>query len=287
MFASLAASSTAAAGGAAAGAAGGGAAAGAGGAGAGGAAGAGAGPLVSMINQVQFMAICGRVGGEEADEGTSSFSAGLDWVNFSPPFEIVGGGDGSGGRREGPSSCDVATCGLCVGKKLLEKLIVCAAVLALMFSLRWMCCTLYMRKYPEEPKPPDMSYPNWYRPLKRCLCDYFVQRMHGGNLSLRILVNLCTMRREGPVLLMQLFGLCDASLDVILSGCWYWIIFGVLMLACTSQKSLFYFTLFQWTPSQILSELTVQIFIFLAGTAAMFLCLGHVRMQKIISGGQL
>lgn len=169
MVSSLAASSTAAAGGAAAGAAGGGAAAGgAGGAGAGGAeaaggaAGAGAGPLISMINQVQFMAICGRVGGEEADEGTSSFSAGLDWVNFSPPFEIVGGGDDSGGRRAGPSSCDVATCGLCVGKKLLEKLIVCAAVLALMFSLRWMCCTLYMRNYPEEPKPPDMSYPNWY-----------------------------------------------------------------------------------------------------------------------------
>ena len=83
----------------------------------------------------------------------------MDWANFSPPVDILGeGGRAEGGRR---AVKECTACGLCTGKKLIEKLIVCVSLLAMMFGLRWACCTLYMRKYPDEPKPPDMSFPNW------------------------------------------------------------------------------------------------------------------------------
>jgi len=72
---------------------------------------------------------------------------------------MFGDGEGGGGGRRTAKEC--AACGLCTGKKLFEKLIVCVSLLAIMFGLRWLCCTLYMRKYPDEPKPPDMSFPNW------------------------------------------------------------------------------------------------------------------------------
>ena len=89
----------------------------------------------------------------------SAFSEGMDWANFSPPFDILGDGEGGRGGRRTAKEC--AACGLCTGRKLIEKLIVCVSILAIVFGLRWLCCTLYMRKYPQEPKPPDMSFPNW------------------------------------------------------------------------------------------------------------------------------
>ena len=52
-----------------------------------------------------------------------------------------------------------------MGKALLGKLIVCVGILSIIFCLRWLCCTLYMRHYNEQTKPPDMSYPNWYEDM--------------------------------------------------------------------------------------------------------------------------
>ena len=169
------------------GAAGGAGGGGAGGAGAGGSAvaGAGLGPVFAMVDQVQFMAICGRVGGQNASQATSAFSESMDWINFSPP-DMFGAG-GAGGRRAGGNStsrCDKATCGWCVGSKFGQKIIVCVGILVFIGSLRWGCCALYMRRYPQDPKPPDLSYPNW----------------------------------EGPVLCMQLFGLSDVCVKLMISG---------------------------------------------------------------------
>ena len=139
-----------------------------------------------MVDQVQFMAICGRVGGQNASQATSAFSEGMDWINFSPPGNMFGVG-GGGGRRAGSnatSTCDKAACDWCVASKFGQKMIVCVGVLLCIGSLRWFCCTMYMRRYPEDPKPPDLSYPNW----------------------------------EGPVLCMQLFGLFDVCVKLIISG---------------------------------------------------------------------
>jgi len=158
------------------------------------------------------MAICGRVGGSNKSVTADAFSEGMDWINFSPPFGIVGGGGGEGVRRDGAGSgtetCDKETCGLCVGQKFFDKVIVCVGILGIIFGLRWVCCSVYMRHYPHQPKPPDMSYPNW----------------------------------EGPVLIMQLFGLCDVSIKLMLSGCWQVILCGVFefcWFVCFSEQSLF------------------------------------------------
>jgi len=112
-----------------------------------------------------------------------------------------GGGGGGGRRKESADICDVGTCGYCVGQKFFDKVIVCVGILGVIFGLRWVCCSVYMRHYPHQSKPPDMSYPNW----------------------------------EGPVLIMQLFGLCDVSIALMLSGCWQVIlcgVFGLCLLVC-------------------------------------------------------
>ena len=57
---------------------------------------------------------------------------------------------------------------------------------------RWVCCTLYIRHYPDQPRPPDLSFPNW----------------------------------EGPCFAVQCFGLCDMSIRLIGSGCAGWATFG-------------------------------------------------------------
>ena len=66
-------------------------------------------------------------------------------------------------RREATrgEQTECSGCQLCVAKRFLEKLFVCGCILVLIFCLRAACCYLYMRHYPEEPKPPDMSFPNW------------------------------------------------------------------------------------------------------------------------------
>jgi len=194
--------------GAVAGAVGGGAAgsAGAGAGGGGGATGAGLGPLFSMVNQVQFMAICGRAGGQNASVSNRAFSEGMDWINFSPPFEIVGGG-GKRGRRAAESACDVSKCGICVGKELVEKLISCFSALLLIFIQRWLCSALF-RWYKEEVNAPDdMRYPCW----------------------------------EGPVLIVQLFGLCDVSVKVMQSRCSQWKLFGIIVLSAPVGLLIFAF----------------------------------------------
>ena len=61
-----------------------------------------------------------------------------------------------------------------------------------------------MHFYPDEPPPPDMAFPVW----------------------------------EGPVMLTQVFGLCDVSLAMATSACWIWrtlsalcLIFGIGIVA--------------------------------------------------------
>jgi len=54
-----------------------------------------------------------------------AFSQGMDWANFSRPFDILGEGVGAGRGRRTAKEC--AACGLCTGKKLFDKLIVCVS----------------------------------------------------------------------------------------------------------------------------------------------------------------
>lgn len=126
-----------------------------------GAASVGLGPLFAMVDQVQFMAVVGRVGGDNSSESNAAFSRGMDWINFSPPFAIFSASpptnaSGSQRRARSPDGCHLDIL-LAFG----EKVFTCAALLIFISLLRSLCCWLYMRHYPQEPKPPDMSWPNW------------------------------------------------------------------------------------------------------------------------------
>jgi len=66
-----------------------------------------------------------------------------------------------------------------------------------------------MHFYPDEPPPPDMAFPVW----------------------------------EGPVVLTQVFGLCDVSLAMMTSACWIWqtvsaicLIFGIGIVAVGAYR---------------------------------------------------
>jgi len=215
---SVASSVAGAAGGAAAGAAGGAGAGAAGGAGAGagagagggaggggaGGAGAGLGPLIAMVDQVQFMAVAGRAGGGDGS-ANQAFSESMDWINFSPPVDIFPGSGNTGRRsqhhrRAGNStsnSTDCSPCNICAAKRYGQKILVSASILTIIYCVRATCCWAYMRHYPEEPQPPDLSFPGW----------------------------------EGPVFAMQLFGLSDVSVELIVlgaaNGCAGWIALGI------------------------------------------------------------
>lgn len=157
--------------GGAAGGAAGGAGAGAGaGVGAGesavGAVGAGLGPLFALVDQVQFMAVVGRVGGNNASESNSAFSSGMEWINLSPPVPLFSAipSDNSSASERRASEVKAKTSDGCKYNVMLlfaEKILICVALLVFIFLLRSLCCWIYMRHYPQEPKPPDMSWPNW------------------------------------------------------------------------------------------------------------------------------
>ena len=158
------ASAAGGAGGAAAGGAGmGGAVGGAGGSGGAGLSGtsgaaAGLGALFALVDQVQFMAVCGRLGGDNASQPSRKFSSGIDWINLTPPFDIISV-DTKENRREGtdtetsdsPYACQqVQGCSLCAGKVYLEKLIVCFGIMAIIYTVRSFCRWLSFRNFPGE-----------------------------------------------------------------------------------------------------------------------------------------
>lgn len=121
------------------------------------------------------------MGGNRASNGTEAFSKGMDWINFSPPTSIIAS---SSGRRQRASGRDSNGCSYEMLTKLGDKIVVCAGILLVIFLLRSLACYLYMRQYPDQAKPPDLSFPNW----------------------------------EGPVLIIQLFGICDVCIQMIMSG---------------------------------------------------------------------
>lgn len=141
-------------GGAVGGAGGGG---GAGLSGAGGAA-AGLGPLFALIDQVQFMAVCGRLGGSNAPEPSRKFSAGIDWINLTPPFDIISvdakedrrkGTDETGTWFDSSDDCQHGRgCSLCAGKVYLEKIIVCIGIIVIVYTIRSICRWLSLRNFP-------------------------------------------------------------------------------------------------------------------------------------------
>jgi len=105
------------------------------------------------------MAVVGRVGGDQADAGNQAFSGGFGWCNYD--LGLSGGSEadvGSASRRamNGGGKCDLS-----VGIKLVEKVSVCSLILICVAAVRVLVKTIYVRKYPEDPNPPDLAFPNW------------------------------------------------------------------------------------------------------------------------------
>lgn len=215
-------------------------------------------------------AAVGRVGGDKAPAGSQSFSGSMDWINFSPPFDIFGGGpepegieDGRGNRRHGAGlasrrvEAECTGCQACVAKRFGQKVFVCVFILLIIFGLRSACCTLYMRHYPDEPKVclhllNACVHVRAYLGLQEMRTQLDVQAeilrfsvlssqacLTGSSNSLSFLTFLISLQPpdmsfpnwEGPVLTMQLFGLCDVSLELIVFGnrnmCAQWIFLGI------------------------------------------------------------
>jgi len=78
----------------------------------------------------------------------------MDWINFSPPFSILGS---SSGRRKGEaenatSTTVCAPCDACAAKRYFEKVLVAGGILAFISAVRSFCCWAYMRRYPDGAK---------------------------------------------------------------------------------------------------------------------------------------
>ena len=117
------------------------------------------GPVITMVDQVQVMSVLGRVGGDQGSQSNAAFSDGFGWANLDVPTTS----DESGGASRRMMSCEN-------GQKLISKLLVSTGVLVLVGLMRILCKTLYVRKYPEDPNPPDMAFPGWEGKCCCCLC---------------------------------------------------------------------------------------------------------------------
>ena len=93
---------------------------------------------------------------------------------------------------------------------------------------------MYMRRYPQEAKPPDLSFPNW----------------------------------EGPVLIMQLFGISDVSIGLVHTGCVGWICVGAITML---------------TPVSILSYGIYKVFVIHSQGCFKFNAFKHQSFKEIYS----
>ena len=117
------------------------------------------GPVITMVDQVQVMSVLGRTGGDQGSQSNAAFSDGFGWANLDVPMTA----DESGGATRRMMACES-------GQKLISKLLVSSGVLVVVASMRILCKTLYVRKYPEDPNPPDMAFPGWEGTCYCCLC---------------------------------------------------------------------------------------------------------------------
>ena len=117
---------------------------------------------------------------------------------------------------------------------------------------RALCCRFYMRRYPEEPQPPDLSFPSRIHAVEDDVLidfDYFIEgcSTHAcGHIQLYTMhinstiagTSFTTYRNftaasltrpkhlhylvvgradwEGPVAVIQIFGLCDVCIQLII-----------------------------------------------------------------------
>ena len=107
---------------------------------------------------MQVMSILGRTGGSSSSEANKQFSAGFGWANGDVaivPEDKTVAGPTRRSQAQLSVPCDQA------GAPLVNKLVVSSGVLLLVASLRWMAKSLYVRSYPTDPDPPDLSFPAW------------------------------------------------------------------------------------------------------------------------------
>ena len=167
----------------------------------------GANPAV--VDQVQFMAIVGTVGGSQADPSAQAFSSGFGWANFE-----FGSGEvpeDASQRRQEKRIEKKHTCSqiddemlawfqmlIASGpvSKFFQRQMTCGAILLCLYAVRSFCRRAQMWYWPDEPAPPDMAFPGW----------------------------------EGPVFVAQMFAIADTAAAVGTVECLGFQIFGIVWL---------------------------------------------------------
>ena len=166
------------------------------------------------------MSMVGRVGGKNGTESDRAFSEGMNWINFEPPFPIIStgssnkGGDGAQATRrqskgkgknvnkaDSEDDVECEECDfVCGALEAVERALVCSGILLSAYLVRSAVNRLYMRYRPNAKNRDDINYdlqfPAW----------------------------------EGPLFLMEIFGLCDVGSKLLFTGCTELIVIGALIL---------------------------------------------------------
>ena len=123
--------------------------------------GAGMGPVFSMVRQVSFLSIVGRMGGPNASASQKHFSSELDWINFEAPFDVIPRANTQAAKTrrsrtlmqqgvlsrhsvDSEEDCDYKKCGNCVGIRFVERVVTCAFILGLVGIIRLIVNLLYL-----------------------------------------------------------------------------------------------------------------------------------------------
>jgi hypothetical protein len=118
----------------------------------------------AQVDQVQIMAVVGNVGGSQADPANAAFSDGFGWINYDVGLSEATVGDSSASGAASRRSAGQGRCELSMGIKLIEKVSVCTFILLCVAGVRICVKWLYVKKYPDDPNPPDLAFPGWEGP---------------------------------------------------------------------------------------------------------------------------
>ena len=120
--------------------------------------------ICAQVDQVQIMAVVGNVGGSQADPANAAFSDGFGWINYDVGLSEAAVGDSSTSGAASRRSAGQGRCELSMGIKLIEKVSVCTFILLCVAGVRIFVKWLYVKKYPDDPNPPDLAFPGWEGP---------------------------------------------------------------------------------------------------------------------------
>ena len=118
-----------------------------------------------LIDQIQLMNQLGAAQGVDASQqALAAFCSDFSWANYDLAFLPLFSSSGEAPiqrNTDGTSADANPFCRWEEGYKMSKRVVTCAGILVLVYVLREACRRIYMARNPEEPSPPDMTFPAW------------------------------------------------------------------------------------------------------------------------------